>query len=196
MEEFIKLFRNVLAPEADWPKFIRKVLGFTLCVSVGAYGWKLYDTSNIKGEQPVQTVLARSDSRERQVRGLLESLLRADPNIKSIWVYSWPDARQIVPVMYVGNSSNPLPEGSFVRGDEEALGTFLFGDCYQLARGFSNTTCPINGFEDSWGVIVVHYGEGVSQEHIRSRAGIIDASARRTGLILYSNADHIGNFRD
>ena len=197
MKEFIQLFRNVLAPEKNWGTFARKVLGVTLCVSIGAYGWKLYNsTTQPLSEQPVSVVLAGSSVREREVRELLESIKRADNRIVSIWLYSWPDARQILPVMYVGDSLNPLPHGSFIPADAEALGTFLFGRCYQLNRSFSNVTCPINGFEDSWGVIVVHYSEGTSQEHINYQLQHIDAAAQRIGLMLYSNMGHLNTLRD
>jgi len=197
MKEIFDLFRNVLAPESSWGTFTRKVLGVMLCISVGAYGWNLYNrTKPTQGEQPVSVVISRSDSREKQVRELLNSILRSDPNIKSIWVYSWPDARQLIPVMSVGDNMNPLPGGSFVRGDEEALGTFLFGECYQLRRQSTNTTCPINGFEDSWGIIFVRYSNETPLSHVNERLGIIDAASRRVGLILYSNVSHLGNLRD
>ena len=198
MKEIFDLFRNVLAPESSWGTFTRKVLGVLLCLSVGAYGWNLYNRTKPKqgGERPVSVVISTSNSREKAVRDLLNAILRSDPNIKSIWVYSWPDARQLIPVMTIGDNTDPLPGGSFVRGDEEALGSFLFGECYSLRRQTVNTTCPISGFEDSWGIIYVRYADGTSQEHVTSRLGIIEAASRRVGLILYSNASHLGNLRD
>lgn len=197
MKEFIQLFRNVLAPEKNWGVFTRKALGVVLCASVGAYGWNLYNSSTQpKDEQPVAVVLAESHVRAREVRDTLELIKRADPLIESIWLFSWPDARQIMPVMYVGDSVNPLPRGSFIPSDAEALGTFLFGECYQLQRNFINVTCPINGFQDSWGIIVVNYRDGTSSEHIQYQMQHIEAAAQRIGLMLYSNADHLNQLRD
>ena len=197
MKEFIQLFRNVLAPEKNWGVFTRKVLGVTLCVSVGAYGWNLYNQSHQpRTEVPVHVVLSESNVRQREVRETLERIMRADSRIESIWLYSWPDARQIMPVMYVGDSLNPLPRGSFIPVDAEALGTFLFGECYQLERNFQNVTCPINGFQDSWGIIVVNYRDGTSQSHIQYQFQHIEAAAQRIGLMLYSNDNHLNQIRD
>lgn len=90
---------------------------------------------------------------------MLESILRSDPAIQSVWLFSWPDALQLIPVMHVGDSRNPLPSGTLQRGDEYAIGAFLFGDCVEVNRHFENFSCPINGFQDSWGVLVVNYGD-------------------------------------
>ena len=197
MEEFIKLFRNVLAPEKNWGTFSRKVLGVALCASVGALGWNFYNTTTQpQSERPGAEVIAESDLREKEVRELLETIKRADSEIVSVWLYSWPNARQIVPVMYVGDSLNPLPRGSFIPTDAEALGTFLFGECYELERSFRNITCPINGFEDSWGVVVVNYREGTSRNHTDYQFQHIDSMAQRIGVMLYSNMDHLNQLRD
>ena len=196
MEEFLKLFRYVLSPESDWSKFFRKSIGIIMSATLGAFIWNGYidHTSRGHGERAVTEVLSESDAKENQVRDVLEEIKRSDPAIESVWLYSWPDALQLVPVMYVGNSINPMPHGSFIWQDSDALGVYLFGDCAQLARPVVNYTCPINGMEDSWGVLVVVYRNGT--EVSSSQQGMVAAAARRISLIIYSNNQHVTELRD
>jgi hypothetical protein len=91
--------------------------------------------------------------------------------------------------MYVGDSSNPLPSLVFSSRDAEHLGYFLFGECRTLDREFENLTCPINGFEDSWGIIVVTANEVLDP----FTANEIEGLARRVGLSVYSNNFHGSN---
>ena len=189
MKEFSELFRYVLAPESDWGKFTRKIISILISASLGAYGQNAYTkyTGSGKGEQPVSVVIRNSRVKEQQVRSLLESIKRTDQTIKSVWLYSWPDALQLVPIMYVGDSVNPIPNGSFIDDDTNVMGTFLFGECAELIRDFKNTSCPINGFEDSWGVLVVNYGQTTPSERSKD---IVESVANRISLLLYSNLSH------
>ena len=197
MKEFIKLFRNVLAPESDWATFIRKIISILVTAGVTATGFSIYYQvyrAPQLGEQPVSTLLAENGDKEDYIRGILETIKQSDSSIRSVWLYSWPDALQIVPVMYVGDSLNPLPGGALVRGDESAIGYWLFGDCVELDRNFVNYACPINGQEDSWGLIVISYEEGRAPTMACHRK--IAAAAHRIGLLLYSNVIHIDTITD
>ena len=121
MKEFLKLFRDVCAPESDWATFVRKIIGIIVTASVGAAGfgiyYQLYRVPQL-GERPVSVLLSESEEKEEHIRDTLESIKQSNSNIRSVWLYSWPDALQIMPVMYVGDSVNPLPGGSLQRGDE------------------------------------------------------------------------------
>ena len=190
MKEMFRLFRNVLSPESDWPTFFRKMIGLTVAGATAVIGLNVYTqiTLSETGEQAVEQILDRSAEKQKQVRKLMEMILRLDKNISSVWVYSWPDALSLIPIMYVGDSQNPLPAGVFDDRDHGALGPFLFGECYSLNRAYSNHTCPINGFEDAWGVIVIVMDDGVSPSTISEIEGL----ANRIGLTLYTNSTHWG----
>lgn len=197
MKEFTQLFRYVLAPESDWGKFSRKIISILVSATVGAFGFGMYlQYQNPRlGEQPVSVVLSEDKEKSEVIRRSLEALMRADSDIESVWLYSWPDARQIVPVMYVGDSINPLPTGVFSPHDAPLLGIFLFGDCGGLDRNFTNISCPINGNEDSWGVLVINYGEGYEDEIPSYVSSLAEGTGHRIGLLLYSNAQHISEVK-
>lgn len=191
MKEILSLFRDVLSPENDWGSFFRKIIGVTIAGITAIVGFNVYlnrvDLRD-KGEKPVQVILDQSKDKHKTVRKLIEMILRLDPSIKSVWVYGWPDALSLVPIMYVGESENPIPASVFDSRDANSLGHFLFGDCVELPREFPNLTCPINGFEDSWGVVVVSF-RGEPDRHTISE---IEGLAHRVGLILYTNSQHSG----
>ena len=190
MKEIVSLFRNVLSPESDWQTFFRKLIGVTIAGATAVIGLNIYTqvTTGEYGEQTVEVILDRSTEKQKQVRKLMEMILRLDKSIISVWVYSWPDALSLVPIMYVGDSQNPLPAAVFDDRDSGALGPFLFGDCYRLNRSFNNHTCPINGFEDAWGVIVIVIDGEVNPSTISEIEGL----ANRIGLTLYTNSVHGG----
>ena len=186
MKEFLQLFRYVLAPESDWAHFARKLINLIISLSLGALAFGMYSrytSPKQLGERPVLTVIDSSRDKKEVVRTLLESIMRSDPSIKSVWLYSWPDSLQLLPVMYVGDSFNPLPSGTLQRGDEYAIGAFLFGDCIEITRNFNNFSCPINGFQGSWGVIVVNYGDD-GPKNPRSEQFIYGV-AQRIRTLLY-----------
>ena len=195
MEELTKLFRYVTAPENNWGTFSRKVIGVVVSSTLGALVFGMYYNFYQKpkaGESPVSVIVQGDKSKESRVRQVLSALLSEDRNIESVWLYSWPDARQLVPVMHVGDSKNPLPNGSFIISDSNRIGLFLFGECGSLDRGFENYTCPVNGLENSWGVLVVSYGDSVGDESREMTNAKVKAAAHRIGLILYSNSRHNG----
>ena len=194
MKDLYDLLRNVFAPESDWSRFLRKVLGVCLAATLGAVGWSFiflpYHTKTTEtGEEPVSVVIEQYPAKEKAVRRILQLIKDLDPNIRSVWLYSWPDARQLNPVMYVGDSTQPIAGGSFHPGDETAMGTFLFGRCAEVPRPIQNHTCPVNGLEDSWGVVTVSYGNAEGEIPTQTKRSV-SALVYRIGLILYSNDTH------
>ena len=186
MEEFTKLFRYVFAPESSWSKFIRKVIGVVLGAAVGVSVWNTYinATKTQVGELPVAEVIERSKDKKRQIRELLEDLRRTGRKIRSVWLFSRPDATSLVPVMNVGDSVNPLPAGGLFRRDAPALGLFLFGECVMLERRNNNLTCPVSGLENAWGVLVVVYDPDYTPDSYDEATAIV--AARRISIALYS----------
>ena len=186
MKEYLDLFRYVLAPENDWQRFVRKLLNLVVALSLGALAFGMYKfyTTPAHREQPVQAVLDRSRDKQEVIRSLLEMIYRSDPAIKSVWLFSRPDTLQLQPVMYVGDSTNPLPSGTLERGDEYSIGAFLFGDCVEISRDFYNFSCPVNGIRNSWGVIVVSY-EGEPQ--LERGEQFIYGVSQRIRTALYVN---------
>lgn len=188
MKEFIELFRNVLSPESDWSTFLRKLVGLSIAGATAVVGLHYYTQYTLRdvGEQPVEVMLERSKTKQKRIRQLIETILKLDKSIDSVWVYSWPDALNLVPIMYVGDSTNPIPASSFTPRDAPALGPFLFGQCRELPRQYENLTCPINGLEDSWGIIVVVSNQELSP----TTTSEIEGLARRVGLTIYTNRTH------
>lgn len=198
MEGLTKLFRYAFAPESDWGKFSRKVLGILISSTLGASAFGVYYNTYHKpklGEQPISVVIRGDKDKEARLRQIVSALLSSDRNIRSVWLYSWPDAQQVIPIMQAGDSTNPMPNGSFLITDAHLMGLFLFGECGELdRRGFDTHSCPINGFEDSWGVLVVTYHDNSDAESRAITNAKAKAAAHRIGLILYSNSLHVGSF--
>lgn len=188
-----ELLKVVVQPESTWGKFSRKMLGLVISAAVGATIWNVYFNyqQSQLGEVSVGEVLEQDPSKRKTVRELLERIKKSNRDIESVWLYSWPDARNLIPVMYVGDSMNPLPLGSFREGDELPVGTFVLNGCAAIERSIPNFSCSVNGFQDAWGVVVVTYPEEyvVTENDKRD----IKATARRMGIVLYSNESHNGS---
>ena len=193
MKEFVQLFRDVFDPERDWSKFVRKFIGVALTAGLTLTAYGIYHRNYYLpelGEESITTVLRGDPTKRENIKTLLYGIKTSSRDIKSVWLYSWPDARSVVPVMRVGIAEPPLPEGTFLLSDAETLGGYLFGHCGRLPRPFLNYTCPINGMEDSWGILIITYEpgtEGNDHSHVESVTGSI---AHRIGLMLYTNPQH------
>ena len=188
MKEILSLFRDVLSPESNWGSFIRKIIGVVVASTTVTIGLNFYSQFPLsdKGEKPAQVVLDQSKGKREAVRRIIETIIGLDTNIKSVWVYGWPDALNLTPIMFVGDRTNPIPASVFDSRERPILGYFLFDECAELDRPFHNLTCPINGFQDSWGVIVVSFHEEPSSSLISQIEGL----SNRVGLILYTNNHH------
>lgn len=195
MKDAYDLLRNVFAPESDWSSFLRKAVGVCLAATLGVVGWMYiflpYHTKNEDpAEEPVSVVIEQYPIKEKAVRRILQLILQLSPHIRSVWLYSWPDARHLTPVMNVGDMESPIPGSAFLPGDEPAMGTFLFGRCAELPRPDRNHTCPVTGQENSWGVVTIRYDDGKGGEIPSEIKRLISSLVYRIGLILYSNQEH------
>ena len=159
MQFLYNLIINILGPEASWSLYARKVFSLILVAGLGAYGWKEYEKFTYEpplNETPIERILERPGTRQL-VQRELNILLSILPNAESVWLYSWPDARHLDAVMSAGEGPNPMPLGYLRDGDEAAIGHYVLGKCERLERSFVNISCPINGDEDAWGVLIVVY---------------------------------------
>lgn len=192
LQSIAKLLEAVIKPETDWGRFTRKLIGLVASASIGAVIWNVYFNYRISqtGERSVGEVLQRKPAKRPVVRQLLERIMSSDSKIRSVWLYSWPDATNLSPIMYVGDAINPLPFGTFRPGDEHAVGSFVLGLCAEIDRPLDNYSCPVSGFENSWGIIVVRYSSNYSPAESDRRG--IEALAKKMGIILYSNKSHNG----
>ena len=84
--------------------------------------------------------------------------------------------------MGVGTGPDPMPLGYLRYGDEEAIGHFVLGQCIELPRNFVNVSCPVNGLDDSWGVLIVVYDEAPPE-----RPNAVKIVAEKISSILYHN---------
>ena len=95
----------------------------------------------------------------KQVQQYLDGLIRADPNLSSVWVYSWPDARTLIPVAHAGFHVNPLPLGYFWVTDYKEVGGLVMERCVEMDRLKHLVACPIMAENDAWGVAVFELKE-------------------------------------
>lgn len=193
LQALADLLKAIVKPESNWGQFSRKMLGLLISAAVSGVIWNVYFNyqRTHKGEQAVGEVIEQNPNKKKIIRELLERIKSSNREIESVWLYSWPDARNLSPVMYVGDSLNPVPLGSFREGDEHAVGTFVLDGCAQIDRRVQNYSCSVTGFQNAWGVVVVTYPEGyvITDNDIND----IKATARRMGVVLYSNDLHNGS---
>lgn len=188
------ILKVVISPESDWGKFSQKIVGLVVTAILGVTIWNVFFNYRFVrhrfGEISVGEVVERKPALKQILRKILERIKSNNPEIVSVWLYSWPDASQLIPVEYVGSSRNPIPLGSFREGDEYPVGAFVLRGCAEIERPANNLSCSVNGFEDAWGVIVVVYPEEYEPTEDDRRS--IQVAARRVGLLLYSNQAHVG----
>ena len=167
MKEAFETVKGVLSPEDNWSKFAMKIIGLAAVAGIGLFGFILYKTAGCvvaeeeEYEVGIEEVFEEDPEKEEAVNAVLDKLTRQNRDIDTVWLYDWPDARNIVPVASIPrNSDDPLPTGYWMRGDEQVIGSFVLGRCTKLDRDFVNVACPIMGAEDAWGVLVVTYRDG------------------------------------
>ena len=105
LEEGFKLFTSIVSPGKTWGSFARKTLSMLLAADIGAYTFDRYEHMNRSHweDLPLHTAIEVDDKRQRSQQ-YLDSLMRAHQgDIKGIWVYSWPDARTLIPVIHSGH---------------------------------------------------------------------------------------------
>ena len=187
MDRVIDLIASMVSPGKTWGCFFRKTLSTLLVASIGAYGFNVYQRMERSHweDLPLHTAIEKGDI-SREVEEYLTKLLQSNPDLNSIWVYSWPDARSLIPVTHAGNHINPLPLGYFLLSDAEEVGDLVLAQCSCLERpGKKLLACPIIAENDAWGVIVFEHKLGTKREH--GYKHVYAALAHKLSQIIYNH---------
>jgi hypothetical protein len=134
---------------------------------------------------PVAEIITTDPHAFEHVKTLMADMKSRHREIKSIWLYSWPDAANVDVVHQVGDTINPLPVGHFWTADAHDVGKLSMDVCTELNRNLRNTACSIIGNGDSWGVIVVVWDE--EKPHPANHVGFVQSFARRISHLLYGD---------
>ena len=188
MKEFFKLIDHVIGPDKNWSFFIRKVLSTLLVATIGAYSWHEYTTFNRSHweELPLHTAI-RENGIEQKVLSYLNTVISAHmDHLKSVWVYSWPDARTLLPVAHAGSPENPIPLGYFQVTDAHQVGELVMEQCTELHRHNKRLiACPIMAENDAWGVVVFECLVDCDEAWLSH----YQALAHKLAHLIYSNHD-------
>ena len=159
MDKIVNLISQIITPGKTWGYFFRKTLSTILVASIGAYAFNTYRsyTSSHWEKLPLHTAI-KTNTIEVEVKRYLQLLIAADISLVSVWIYSWPDARSLIPVSSAGHQVNPLPLGYFVVTDAPAIGKLVMDQCACIDRPNKKLlACPIHTENDAWGIIVFQH---------------------------------------
>jgi hypothetical protein len=153
----LTLIEDLLNPGRNWGEFSRKMISL-IVVSLVAFVaadvyWNFKETSD--KFIPVSERMVTNKGASDEVKNLMQRMLFLHSEIRSIWLYSWPDAANLDVVHQVGDPTNPLPTGHFWSTDATDVGRLGLNICTKLNRDLDNTACSIFGLGDAWGVLVV-----------------------------------------
>ena len=188
MEELAKLLTSIVSPGKDWGTFSRKVLSTLLVFCIGAYSFSKYEDMNRSHweDLPLHTAI-EVGGRRGEAQAYLDTLMRAHQGmIKGIWVYSWPDARTLIPVLHSGHQKNPMPIGYFQVKDAYSVGQLVMEQCAEIERlGSRLTACPIMAENDAWGVVIFEVCEDKAPE--TNWRSIYAALTHKLSHIIYNH---------
>ncbi len=184
MKEAFDTVKGVLKPEDNWSKFAMKITGLAVVAGIGFFGFNTYQNSLIVEEdgyeKAISEVYEEDPDKEEEVNEILNRLTRQNRDIDTVWLYDWPDARNIVPIVGIPrNSEDPLPTGYWMSGDEQVIGNFVLAQCTKLDREFINVACPVMGATDAWGVLVVTYRQGATTDRLP------EVTAKKISEVIY-----------
>lgn len=186
MKLILELVEDLLNPGRDWGEFSRRmisiiVLSLVTFVGVDVY-WNLKERSD--PWVPVIELMETKPDKAEQVKRLMEKMLYLHSEIRSVWLYSWPDAANLDVVHQVGDPSNPIPTGHFWASDAHDVGKLGLDICTELRRNQHNTACAIIGNGDSWGLLVVVWDQGKPRPE--GYKEFVASTASRISHLLYS----------
>ena len=184
MGDIVKLIKEFLKPSAGWGPFWRKnisVLFLAVLFSVGFRQYQSYQQVQFY-ELSAHEVINRYPEIKNQVADYINVLLRGDIGVRSVWIYGWHDARTLTPAVFAGDNQNPMPSNYFWATDATAVGQLALGGCSVIDRPTNIYACPLVVENDSWGLMVVEFEQGVDpSEYKNSIRGI----AHRVAQIIY-----------
>jgi len=185
MDKVLDIIAQMVSPGKTWGCFYRKTLSTLLVAAIGAYGFNVYQRYERSHweDLPLHTAIEEGDISDR-VQSYLDKLKQSDPGIKSIWIYSWPDSRSLIPVAHSGHHINPLPLGYFISTDVKTVGELVLESCSCLNRpGKKLLACPIIAENDAWGVVVFEHVVGT--ERPPNYKSFYAALANKLSIIIY-----------
>ena len=190
MDKLVELIDHIVTPGKSWGGFFRKTLSLLTIAAMGAYAFNVYqDMQRSHWEDlPLHDAIDDRD-KEKKVEFYLDTLVATDSYLTSVWLYSWPDARTLIPVAHAGDSTDPLPLGYFIRTDSKLVGELVMGQCACLDRPVMKLlACPIMAENDSWGIVV--FNHRVETGRPENYKAIYVALAHKLSNIIYHDHDH------
>ena len=111
-------------------------------------------------------------------------MLAHGDKLKGVWVYSWPDARTLIPVLHSGHQKDPMPIGYFQIKEASSVGQLVMEQCAEIERLETKlTACPIMAENDAWGVVVFEAKDDTNRP--RNWKSIYAALTHKLSNIIY-----------
>ena len=185
MTLLLTLIKDLLNPGRNWGEFTRKIISLLAFSSVAMVGVHEYYHWVERTDKyiPVAERIDKRPQAKEEVKRIMSDLLYRHPQIRSVWIYSWPDSANLDVVHRVGDPVDPIPTGHFWTTDVVDIGKLTLNICTELQHGFPNTACSLVGAGDTWGLLVVvwHADQPKPDGHMALVAGI----AGRISHLLY-----------
>ncbi len=186
MEKIIELITRLVNPGKTWGDFLQKIISVLLLTFLGVYAFNEYENKTNKShwdDLPLHVAI-KKDGRKEEVQIYLNRLLAADKDLISVWVYSWPDARTLIPAANAGGHNDPVPLGYFRRTDSTLVGELVMEFCDCLNRPSQKLlACPIMAENDAWGVVVFEHK--VNTDRPKKYKATYIALAHKLSHIIY-----------
>ena len=182
VDKILNLIEKLIVPEKTWGGFLRKSISTVLVASLSVCGYNLYRNHERSHWEllPLHTAIEQRSDIKPNVRLYIDTIVRTNPHVDGVWVYSWPDARNLLPVIHSGSSEDPIPLGYFLVEDYMEVGLMSMEQCTSLQRNSLLYACPIVAENDSWGVVVF-----VLNKDSINLIGEMAALAHKISTIIY-----------
>jgi hypothetical protein len=184
-EGLITLVDDLINPSKTWSAFTQKMISIVVVALAALVGVHIYSDFKASTDKfiPVSEMMRVKRGKAEQVKQAMTLVHSRTPEIKSIWLFSWPDAINLDLVHMVGKGANPLPTATFHIEDSADVGKLGMDICTELNRSYKNTACTIFGDGDAWGLIVVVWDETMKLP--RNYENLVDSLANRITHLLY-----------
>lgn len=187
IDKFLDVLHDIFHPDKDWGEFTRKIASLGAAATLAVIGVDIYLDIKSYSDKfiPVSELMESKPNKAGVVRDRMDKMLRAYPQIKGIWLYSWPDAMNVELVHHAGRGEDPLPAGGFHPTESDKVGRLSMDMCTILERKEPNTACAIWAHQDAWGLVVVVWHD---KENIpKGSVSLVDSLAHRITHDLYYN---------
>ena len=182
MDKVIDLIASMVSPGKTWGCFFRKTLSTLLVAAIGAYGFNSYRSWQ---NQTFEALDLHDAVVERglpeKIQENLEGLLRRNPQLKAVWLYSWYDGRNMIPVDRAGVGKDPFPLGYFTKDHALQIGKLVLGECTSIGP---DVFCPIMADNDAYGVLIF-----VPEEGNLKPTTNLSALAHKLTILIYHDHD-------